>query len=148
MEFTFDNKQYTGKFNFASLFKANSKFSNIDKDGNSMNNGAANMFVRLINEDDGALKDIFSLWLPAKTSDEKIYGLIDELTNDGETAKELVDEVSDEMKQSGFFKRAIQAYIKQMEQGLELLKAKTESDEALEQIPVLELQLKSLKDAI
>ena len=146
--FTFDSKKHTIKFNYSAFFKANRAFSELDKAGNSMNNGAAVLFNKLINQDDTAFLDVIRLYVPNKTSDEQIMGIVDEMTEEGKTVEELADEFIEEMKTSGFFRRAVNSYIKMMEKGLEMLKKKKQTEENDASISMVDSQLTSLKEAI
>lgn len=148
MQITFDGKDYNVKFNFNALFKANTLFSNVDKDGNSMKDGAANLFIRLISGDDTALSDVVELFIPKKASRDQINNVVDELTNDGEKAESVVNEFINEMKKSGFFGRAIKNYKKQIERGIVMLKKKDKSDETTSQMEALKLQQKLLDENV
>lgn len=145
MQITFDGKDYATKFNFKALFKANTLFSNVDKDGNSMKDGAANLFVRLVSGEDTALADVIKLFVPKKVSDDQIMNIVDELTNDGDEAETVIKEFVDEMKKSGFFGRAITSYKDKIQQAIEMFEKKEKSTENTSQIEALKLQLKLLE---
>lgn len=145
MEFTYKNKEHEIKFNYLAYFKANKLYSTLDDKGNDMKDGAATLFNRLLTNDDTVLFDLLKVYLPAKATDDDILKIIDDLTDDGENIDEITDELKDEMKNSGFFSRAIKAYIKMMEKGISILKNKDTDQDSL---PMLEEQVKSLKEAI
>ncbi|BDQ56134.1 hypothetical protein EfsSVR2331_02590 [Enterococcus faecalis] len=48
-------KQLEIKFNYGMLFKANKKLGTKDAQGNSQNDGAGVLFVKVLEEDDDAL---------------------------------------------------------------------------------------------
>lgn len=132
MEVTIKNTTKTLKFNFKALFNAKKEFSTLDKDGNNLGDGAANLFTRLIQGDSSAIPDVIKVAGGFnKVSDDDLFAAIDELTEDGQKIDETLEEMKEELKASGFFFQSIKAQKKSLDEGLPILekKAKTEEDE-------------------
>ncbi|MBF7122900.1 tail assembly chaperone [Pediococcus pentosaceus] len=141
MEIEFAGKEYKTKFNYSALFKANLFFSDKDKDGNDMKNGAASLFMRLISGDDTALSDVIKLFVPKKVTDDQLLHIVDDITEEGDKAEDIVEEFITEMKTSGFFERAIQNFKKQIEKAIEVFEKKEQSEEVSQQLEGLKSQL-------
>ncbi|ATO43328.1 tail assembly chaperone [Loigolactobacillus coryniformis] len=146
MEFKIGPKSYEIKFNYNAMFKANKEYSDIDKAGNSMNNGAANLFMRLISNDDTVLFDILKLYVDKKVTDERVLDAVDALTDGGKKIDEIHTELVEELKNSGFFSRAIESYKKTIEDGLEMLKKKDQTEDNENNIMAVERQLTLLNE--
>ncbi|MBU7455841.1 tail assembly chaperone [Leuconostoc fallax] len=143
-------KDVEAKFGFGALFDANKEFSNIDNEGNSLNNGAANLFIRLVSGEVGVLVDILNVSLTSKKgfSQEELNQAIDDLTEDGEKLEEILELFKQELLHSGFFKKAIKTQEKTMEETLTALKKKKKSEENDNFIVAVEKALTLLKENI
>jgi len=146
MEFKIGAKTYEIKFSYNALFKANKEYSEVSDKGESMNNGAANLFTRLISNDDTVLFDILKIFADKKTSDEKLIDAVDDLTKDGDDIEAVHADLVAELKESGFFLRAIKAYEKTLNNGLEMLKGKEQTEDTENSIMVVQQQLTLLQE--
>lgn len=146
MDVTVNKTTNTLKFNFKALFNANRDFSSTDQNGNNMGDGATNLFVRLVSGDPSALVDVIKAagGFP-KATDDDLFAAVDELTADGEKVDEVMAEMKDELKNSGFFKKSIVTQKKTMEEALPIIKAK-KTEEAEQQAAAVERILKLLNE--
>lgn len=135
------------KFNFKALFNANRDFSSTDQNGNNMGDGATNLFVRLVSGDPSALVDVIKAagGFP-KATDDDLFAAVDELTADGEKVDEVMAEMKDELKNSGFFKKSIMMQKEGLETALPILQAKEQTEEVAQQVAALERILKLLNE--
>lgn len=146
MEVTVNGTTKTLKFNYKALFNANNDLSTRDKDGNNMGDGATNLFVRLVSGDPSALVDVIKVAGGfTKPADDDLFDAIDELTENGDKLDEVMAEMKDELKNSGFFKKSIATQKKTMEEALPIIKAK-KTEEAEQQAAAVERILKLLNE--
>lgn len=143
------NKDVTAKFNFKALLEANKKYSGVDNDGNSMEDGAATLLIRLANDDTTALVDILKVTVDGKFNDDQFIEAVEVMTDDGENLDEVMAEFKEELKNSGFFKKAIHAQIKQLEDMMPMLENKAETDtEFKDGLMAVQQRVKLLKENI
>lgn len=147
MEVTVNKTTNTLKFNFKALFNANRDFSSTDQNGSNMGDGATNLFVRLVSGDPSALVDVIKAagGFP-KATDDDLFAAVDELTADGEKVDEVMAEMKDELKNSGFFKKSIVMQKEGLETALPILQAKEQTEEVAQQVAALERILKLLNE--
>lgn len=147
MDVTVNKTTNTLKFNFKALFNANRDFSSTDQNGNNMGDGATNLFVRLVSGDPSALVDVIKAagGFP-KATDDDLFAAVDELTADGEKVDEVMAEMKDELKNSGFFKKSIMMQKEGLETALPILQAKEQTEEVTQQVAALERILKLLNE--
>ncbi|WP_334098209.1 tail assembly chaperone [Leuconostoc lactis] len=147
MDVTVNKTTNTLKFNFKALFNANRDFSSTDQNGNNMGDGATNLFVRLVSGDPSALVDVIKAagGFP-KATDDDLFAAIDELTEDGDKVDEVMAEMKDELKNSGFFKKSIMMQKEGLETALPILQAKEQTEEVAQQVAALERILKLLNE--
>ena len=147
MDVTVNKTTNTLKFNFKALFNANRVFSSTDQNGNNMGDGATNLFVRLVSGDPSALVDVIKAagGFP-KATDDDLFAVVDELTADGEKVDEVMAEMKDELKNSGFFKKSIMMQKEGLETALLILQAKEQTEEVAQQVAALERILKLLNE--
>lgn len=146
MEVTVNKTTHTLKFNFKALFNANNDLSTYDKDGNNMGDGATNLFLRLVSGDPSALVDVIKVAGGfKKLGEDDLFDTIDELTENGDKLDEVMTEMKDELKNSGFFKKSIVTQKKTMEEALPIIKAK-KTEEAEQQAAAVERILKLLNE--
>lgn len=147
MQVTIKGTAYELKFNFKALFKANKELSTIDENGNNMSDGATNLFTRLALGDSLAIADTIKVASNVgKVSDEDVFNAIDELTEDGTKLEEVLEELKEELKHSGFFVKSIQSQKKELEEALAMLKKKDESEQVSQQIMAVQRIVKLLND--
>ncbi len=149
IKLTIGRKDVEGKFGYGALFRANSKFSNHDNQGNSMDDGAAMLFYRLTQGDVTVISDILSILVDGKVSETDVFSAVDDMTGGGnqQEVDELMDTLKEEMLESGFFNKTIQKYIKTLEEGIETLKAKEDEDSKM-QVQAMQTLLDGLNEAI
>lgn len=147
MDVTVNKTTNTLKFNFKALFNANRDFSSTDQNGNNMGDGATNLFVRLVSGDPSALVDVIKAagGFP-KATDDDFFAAVDELTEDGEKVDEVMAEMKDELKNSGFFKKSIMMQKEGLETALPIIQAKEQTEEVAQQVAALERILKLLNE--
>lgn len=145
IEMTINQEQVVAKFGFKALFDANKKYSNTNAEGVSLEDGAAMMFYRLINEDPTALVSIIDVTVPGKYSDDDIYSAIETMTDDGSKISETLKAFKEELIQSGFFKKAVDNQVKTMEKALVNLKKKEDTEDQVKSIAEM---IKLFKDNI
>jgi len=147
MEVTIGKNTSVLKFNFKALFKANRDFSNTDDKGNNLGDGATNLFTRLLMDDTSVIVDIIKVaGNIGKVSEDDIFAAVDEITEDGEKIDETLNELKDELKNSGFFKKSIITQKENIEEALPALKKKEQTEEVKQQVATVERILKLLND--
>lgn len=135
MQVAIKGTDYDLKFNFKALFKANKELSTIDENGNNMGDGATNLFTRLALGDSLAIVDVIKVATSVgKVTDEDMFNAVDQLTEEGEKLDDVLRELIDELKHSGFFVKSIQTQKKGLEEALEMLKKKDKTEETTQQI--------------
>lgn len=147
MDVTVNKTTNTLKFNFKALFNANRDFSSTNQSGNNMGDGATNLFVRLVSGDPSSLVDVIKVagGFP-KATDDDLFAAVDELTEDGDKVDEVMAEMKDELKNSGFFKKSIMMQKEGLETALPILQAKEQTEEVAQQVAALERILKLLNE--
>lgn len=147
MDVTVNRTTNTLKFNFKALFNANRDFSSTDQNGNNMGDGATNLFVRLVSGDPSALVDVIKVAGGfQKLNDDDLFDAVDELTADGDKVDEVMTEMKDELKNSGFFKKSIVMQKEALETALPMLQAKEQTEEVAQQTAALDRILKLLNE--
>ena len=139
-------KQLEIKFNYGMLFKANKKLGTKDAQGNSQNDGAGVLFVKVLEEDDDALFDIIKLASKDKVTDEDIAKSVQDFVETFEDEEEgysmVFEKLKQEMLDSGFFVKKLKKYINNLEKAADYLK----SQQPTEEIQNPEQQAKAVKD--
>ncbi|MDK6292735.1 tail assembly chaperone, partial [Aerococcus urinae] len=137
-------------FNYRLMFKMNKKLGTTNQEtGGKNNDGVGSFFSRIIAEDDQAIIDLFTLINP-KLTENDILSAIETYIGDEnveEKYKSLFANIKEEMIESGFFKKKISDYIKNLEKVVELLKKRDDEDTKL-QVGALQEQLGEMKAAI
>lgn len=141
--FNVKNKDVEIKFNYRMMFKANKHLGSINSEGNRNDDGASNLFNRILSQEDEAIFDLIKLaHTGSKTlTDDELFDAVEnklqEYMNDSMSEKEaynqLFEDVKGEMFNSGFFMRKLENQIKNMEQGKKLL-AQREDQTSKEQV--------------
>ncbi|ACZ63751.1 hypothetical protein EP-phiFL1Ap52 [Enterococcus phage phiFL1A] len=128
------------------LFKANKKLGTKDAQGNSQNDGAGVLFVKVLEEDDDALFDIIKLASKDKVTDEDIAKSVQDFVETFEDEEEgysmVFETLKQEMLDSGFFVKKLKKYISNLEKAADYLK----SQQPTEEIQNPEQQAKAVKD--
>lgn len=148
MEFTINGKVQELKFDYSALFKANQEFSS-EENGVNQGNGAVLLFMRLAESDVTVIPDLIKVAgkLHKNISDETLFAVVDEITNNGEKIDEVLAELKDELKQSGFFMKTITSYKNKIEDNLPVMEEKAKTDETVaDNLPIIKAMLKSLND--
>ena len=141
------------KFNYRTMYKANSELGSVDEKGNKNKDGASSLFSRVMDEDDTAIRDLINLVHKGKklTEDEifdSIEGYIEEQDgNEEEAYKSLFTNMKEEMLDSGFFVSKLNKQIENMEKGTKLLKSKKD-EESQNQAQILGDMIDSMKKEI
>lgn len=147
MEVTIGKTTSALKFNFKALFNANRDFSNTDDKGNNLGDGATNLFTRILMGDTSVIVDIIKVaGNVGKASEDDIFAAVDEITEDGEKIDETLNELKDELKNSGFFKKSIITQKENIEEALPALKKKEQTEETKQQVAAVERILKLLNE--
>lgn len=147
MEVTIGKTTSALKFNFKALFNANRDFSNTDDKGNNLGDGATNLFTRILMGDTSVIVDIIKVaGNVGKASEDDIFAAVDEITEDGEKIDETLNELKDELKNSGFFKKSIITQKENIEEALPALKKKEQTEEIKQQVAAVERILKLLNE--
>lgn len=148
MQVTINGKMSELKFNFKALFKANSEFSSVEN-GVNQGNGAVMLFLRLTDNDVTVIPDIIKVAgnFGKATNEDKLFEAVDEITDGGEKIDEVLTELKDELKQSGFFMKTITSYKNKIEDNLPVMEEKAKTDETVaDNLPIIKAMLKSLND--
>lgn len=141
------------KFNYRMMFKANRELGSIDEKGNKNEDGASNLFMRVMNQEDTAIFDLIRLAHKggkALTEDEifdAIEKRFEDCEDEGEAYDKLFNDVKEEMLNSGFFMKKLQAQIENMEKGKDILKEK-EDETSKTQVKLLTDLIDSIKKEI
>ena len=141
------------KFNYRMMFKANRELGSIDENGKKNEDGASNLFMKIMNQEDTAIFDLIRLAHTggkALTEDE-IFDAIEKrfegVENEGEAYDELFNDMKEEMLNSGFFMKKLQAQIKNMEKGKAIL-AEKEDQTSKDQVKAITDLIDSIKKEI
>lgn len=130
------------KFNFRALFRANQKFSSQK----GANDGASNIWVSFVTDDDMALFNALRCLVPDAYDDEHIMELLDDADDAGKL-DELHDQVEQELFKSSFFRHAAQRWIDFTEKYGNLQK-KAETDEEKIRIKAQRDTLAAMKKSV
>ncbi|MGV3185714.1 tail assembly chaperone [Weissella paramesenteroides] len=136
------------KFNYRALFKANAEFSEIDDKGNRLKDGALNLFNRVLTNDITVIPDLIKVAGGfGKLSDDDLFDAVEELTNGGDDIEQVMSDLKDEMKNSGFFNQAISAQVKQSEEFMPQMEAMAENDQQMKmQLPAIKRMTALVKE--
>lgn len=141
------------KFNYRMMFKANRELGSIDENGKKNEDGASNLFMKVMNQEDTAIFDLIRL---AHTggkalTEEEIFDAIENrfegVEDEGEAYDELFNDMKEEMLNSGFFMRKLEAQIKNMEKGKAIL-AEKEDQTSKDQVKAITDLIDSMKKEI
>lgn len=147
MEVSINKKSVPLKFNFKALFEANKKFSSKDENGNNLGDGATNLFTRLVMSDELVIPDIITVaGNVGKATEDDLFAAVDELTDNGEKIDDVLVELKDELKNSGFFVKSIKTQQKNLEEALPILEKKADTDEKKQQVESVKRIQKLLND--
>ncbi|MBZ6004096.1 hypothetical protein KII95_08750 [Leuconostoc gelidum subsp. aenigmaticum] len=147
MEVTVKGTTKTLKFNYKALFNANKDYSTYDANNNNMGDGATNLFTRILTSDTPVIIDIIKVAGGfGKISDDDLFDAVDEITEDGAKIDEVLAELKDELKNSGFFLKSITAQRDAVAEALPMIKSKEQTDEIKQQVTAIERILKLLNE--
>lgn len=141
------------KFNYRIMFKANKELGTIDEKGNKNTDGASNLFIRVLNQDDTAIFDLIKLVFKGgkALTDDEIFDAIEErfegVEDEAKAYDELFNDMKEEMLESGFFMRKLSVQIENMEKGKKMLAEKTDETSQM-QVKQLDELINSLKKEI
>ncbi len=121
------------KFNYRTMYKANRELGSIDENGNKQEDGASNLFLRVLQQDDSAIFDLIKLTYKGKgLKEDDIFDALEErfegAEDEAKAYDELFDDMKDEMLRSGFFTRKLEAQIENLEKGITILEAREDKD--------------------
>lgn len=143
---TVKKKEQKIKFNFALNFKANKKLGSKDKDGNSQNDGAGILFVKVLEKEDDALIDLLQLVDKSYTENDIIQAISDYVENlvtdevDEEQAyDQIFIDLKEEMLRSGFFLSKIRKYQENLEKAQKVLIGQKTDESTLQAEQIKEL---------
>lgn len=139
MQITIKGQTKEIKFNYKALFKANKDFSTVDAEGNNLGDGATNLFARVVMEDVEVITDIVKITCGIDKINDDVFDAIEELTDGGNEDKisEVLAELKDELKQSGFFVKSIKNQKKNLDDALKALEAKEQTEELQMQVDAI-----------
>ena len=75
-----------------------------------------------------------------------MFAAVDELTDNGEKIDDVLSELKDELKNSGFFVKSIKTQQKNLEEALPILEKKADTDEKKQQVESVKRIQKLLND--
>lgn len=148
MEFTINGKTQELKFDYSALFKANQEFSSVEN-GVNQGNGAVLLFMRLVDGDVTVIPDLIKVAgkLHKNVGEDTLFGLVDEITDNGEKIDEVLAELEAELKQSGFFVKSITTFKTKVEKNLPVMEEKAKTNETVaDNLPVIKAMLTLLND--
>lgn len=148
MQVTINGKTNELKFNYRALFKVNAEFSALDEEGNRLKDGALNLFNRVLTNDITVIPDLVKVTGNfGKLSDDELFDAVEELTNGGDDIEQVMSDLKDEMKNSGFFNQAISAQVKQSEEFMPQMEAMAENDQQMKmQLPAIKRMTALVKE--
>ena len=153
MEFKVKNKIIEIKFDYRTMFKVDKQLATKNKEtGASNNDGVGTLFNNILNRNDEGIVDLILLsankaFTKAISEDDAITAIENWLVDNGAVDTEiLLEEIQQEMVDSGFFKDKILKYMENLETAVEYMKAQEDS-EAL-QIEVTEKLIGKMKSAL
>lgn len=155
MEFTVKGKQVEVKFNFGFMFKVDKKLGTTDANGNKNKDGIGTLFGKIVDQDETGIIDLIEVITPFKITEEDAIEAIslylEEIGGDeGEAYDKLFEDVKQEMLDSGFTRKKILKYIKNLEDVIPIIKAqaKEEDTETKVQIQAIQSRIGSLNKAV
>lgn len=134
------------KFNYKLLFLANKKLATKDENGNSQENGAANLFNNITDRKDSAIHDLIELSYSGKLSENDIIDAVGEYMDEN-GYEETFEEIENEMLNSGFFLSKVKKQIEDMKFSLTILEKK-ETEEAKDQREAIKAMQERLEKKI
>lgn len=147
MEVTVNKTTNTLKFNFKALFNANEQYSSHDENGNNLGDGATNLFTRILSDDTSVIADIIKVAGGfGKVSNDDLFDAVDAITEDGSKIDDVLSELKDELKNSGFFLKSITTQRDRLAKALTILNGKEQTEELKQQVSVVENILKLLNE--
>lgn len=147
MEVTVNKTTNTLKFNFKALFNANEQYSSYDENGNNLGDGATNLFTRILSDDTSVIADIIKVAGGfGKVSNDDLFDAVDAITEDGSKIDDVLSELKDELKNSGFFLKSITTQRDRLAKALTILNGKEQTEELKQQVSVVENILKLLNE--
>lgn len=141
------------KFDYRTMFKANKKLASDNPEtGQKNDDGASNLFSRILEQDDEAVFDLIRLvWTGGKLTENDLFdaveGFMAEYDDESEGYDALFDGIKQEMLDSGFFKKKLNKQIENMEKGKEILKER-DGEQSQLQVKALDGLLNSMKKEI
>jgi len=148
------NKPLEIKFDYRTMFKVNKELASDNPEtGQKNNDGASNLFSRILEQEDEAVFDLIQLAYPnkKKLTQNDLFDAVEGFFEDYEDEEEAVDAlfngIKEEMLDSGFFLKKIKKQIKNMEQGKEMLKDRGDEQSEM-QAKALDGMLNSMKKEI
>lgn len=146
------------KFNYRMMFKANKELGSINEEtGKNNEDGASQLFMNIMNQDDTAIFELIRLAgsNKSKFTENDIFtaieGKLEEYMEDGKTEAEAYDalfnDIKEEMLDSGFFMRKLEKQIENMEKGKKIL-AEREDKDSQSQAKAIEELIASIKNEI
>lgn len=149
MEFNVAKKIVEIKFDYRLMFKIDKDMATKDANGQSAGNGVGALFFKIVNRDDQGIVDLIQYCAGKKgkaVSEDEALAAIEarfEKSESDDPQEELFQEIEEEMVQSGFFKKKILKYIKNMKLGQELAQAQAEAGDQ-----TAEAQVKAISEII
>lgn len=145
LDITVKGKPVETKFSYRKFFKANQQFETTNTEtGEGNKDGAVQLFMNIAQQkDDDALIDFLQLSAEGKATQNDVFKGIEDYVEeyDGdekEAYNNLFDGIKEEMLASGFFVGKIETFLKNMEQGLEIMQRRDPEDENGEQATIKE----------
>lgn len=149
---TVKNKEVKIKFNYMMLFKANKKLGTKDENGKSQNDGAATLFVNVLEQEDDALIDIIQLASDCTENDAlkaiEDYMINSEIENEEEAYTQIFNDLKAEMLASGFFVKKVKKYIENLEKAIPILEAKKDTESKTQAAAVKDLAERMKKEIL
>lgn len=140
LDVTIKDKPYQLKFNYSAFFRANKLFSTSE----NANDGASVLWMSLVTGEDTALFDALRVLLPASVKDADIFEALDAIDAKNGVDK-FASDIEEEIKKSGFFRRATKRWLKLTEKYSKqaAVKGGTEAEQAQQKA-----QAQAMKDTL
>lgn len=141
------------KFDYRTMFKANKKLASKNPEtGQKNDDGASNLFNRILAQDDEAVFDLINLvWTGKKLTENDLFDALEGFFEDYEDEEEAVDAlfngIKEEMLDSGFFMKKLKKQIENMEKGRDILKERDDEQSQM-QVKAIDNLLSSMKKEI
>lgn len=150
MEFVIAGRKVEIDFDFATMYKINTKLGTVNQDTGGRNeDGVGSLFYRVLEREESALVDLISIAVKAgkkaPTEEQIIEGIGKVVEEDGTTDR-LFQEIEDEMVASGFFKGKISKYVDNMKKTVGYLETQENVNDT--QIQVINDMIGKMSDAI